>query len=62
MMYDPQTQEPIRDANGDIIRFKTGDESFVKGEDLNPTAEAIIKFLKDEYGIEPKTSMALPGE
>ena len=54
MMYDPLNKSagPIRDANDNIIRFKTGDDAFAKGDDSNPTADEIIKFLKENYKIE----------
>ena len=54
MMYDPLKKGagPIRDANDNIIRFKTGDDAFVKGDDPNPTADEIIKFLKEKFNIE----------
>ena len=53
-MYDPLNKSagPIRDANDNIIRFKTGDDAFAKGDDSNPTADEIIKFLKENYKIE----------
>jgi hypothetical protein len=51
MMYDPIKKEPIK-VNGEIVRFKTGDEAFVKGGGLNPTADEIVKFLKEKYNIE----------
>ena len=51
MMYDPIKKEPIK-IDGKIVRFKTGDEAFVKGDKANPTAAKIIKILKEKYGIE----------
>ena len=52
MLFDPINKEVIRDENGDIIRFPTGDDAFVKGDGLNPTADKIIKLLKEKYKIE----------
>lgn len=51
MMYDPIKKEPIK-IDGKIVRFKTGDDAFVKGDDPNPTADEIIKFLKEKFNIE----------
>jgi len=51
MMYDPIKKEPIK-INGKIVRFKTGDEAFVKGDGSNPTADEIIRILKEKYKIE----------
>ena len=52
MLYDPINKKVITDSNGDIIRFPTGDDAFVKGDGLNPTAEKIIKILKEKFNIE----------
>tara|TARA_R110000782_G_scaffold100745_3_gene186975 strand:- start:830 stop:2770 length:1941 start_codon:yes stop_codon:yes gene_type:complete len=51
MAYDPITKKPII-VNGEIVSFKTGDEAFVKGDGLNPTADEIIRILKEKYKIE----------
>jgi hypothetical protein len=53
MMYDPQTGKPLRDPKTkEVYSFKIGDEAFVKGSDLNPTVEKIIKILKEQYNVE----------
>ena len=53
MMYDPQTGKLLRDPETkEVYSFKIGDEAFVKGSDLNPTVEKIIKILKEQYNIE----------
>ncbi len=52
MLFDPVNKEVIRDENENIIRFPTGDDAFVKGDGLNPTADKIIKLLKEKYKIE----------
>ena len=55
MLYDPLANNgkgaPIK-INGKIVRFKTGDDAFVKGGGANPTADEIIKFLKEKFNIE----------
>ena len=57
-MYDPINKKVVTDANGDVIRFPTGDDAFVRGEGLNPTADKIIKILEEKFGIKyGKTQM-----
>ena len=51
MMYDPIKKQPIK-IDGKIVRFKTGDDAFVKGDGSNPTADEIIRILKERYKIE----------
>ena len=58
MLYDPINKKVVTDANGDVIRFPTGDDAFVRGEGLNPTADKIIKILEEKFGIKyGKTQM-----